>query len=83
MEEVGLLAERVAVLNRGRLAMSGTPREVFSRAGELREMGLDVPIPTAIMARLQAAGKPVRTGILSNTEAEEEIAKLLSAEAPK
>jgi len=78
MDEVGLLAERVAVLNRGRLAMIGAPREVFCRAAELREMGLDVPTPTAILARLRAAGKPVRTDILSNSEAEEEIAKLLS-----
>ncbi|MDD4237568.1 MAG: energy-coupling factor transporter ATPase [Desulfotomaculaceae bacterium] len=77
MEEVGLLAGRVAVLNRGRLSMVGTPREVFSRAEELREMGLDIPIPAAIMTRLQAAGKPVRTDILSNSEAEAEIAKIL------
>jgi len=81
MEEVGLLAERVAVLNRGRLAMIGAPREIFSRAEELRGMRLDVPVPTAIMDRLRAAGNPVRTGILSNTEAEEEIAKLLSGAA--
>jgi energy-coupling factor transport system ATP-binding protein len=78
MEEVGLLAERVAVLDRGRLTMTGTPREVFSRAEELREMGLDVPIPASIMSRLRAAGKPVKTGVLSNAEAEEEIANLLS-----
>lgn len=80
MEEVGLLAERVAVLNHGRLAMVGTPREVFSRVEELQELGLDVPIPAAIMTSLRAAGKPVRTDILSNAEAEEEIAKILSGE---
>lgn len=79
MEEAGRLAERVVVLNRGRLAMTGTPREVFSRVEELREIGLDVPIPAAIMARLRSAGKPVRTGVLSISEAEEEIAKLLSS----
>ncbi|MGI6492793.1 MAG: energy-coupling factor transporter ATPase [Pelotomaculum sp.] len=77
MEEVGLLAERVAVMDRGRLAMLGPVRDIFRRTGELRALGLDIPIPAAVMERLAAAGLPVRTDVLSNAEAEAEIARLL------
>ena len=71
MEEVGARAERVAVLNKGRLALQGTPREVFNRAEELLALGLDLPAPTALMRKLREAG------ILTSTEAEEEIAKAM------
>ncbi len=78
MEDVARLAGRVAVLHRGRLLMEGSPREVFSRAGELRAAGLDVPAPAALMHMLRSAGRKVRTDVLTNAEAEEEIARLLS-----
>ncbi len=77
MEEVGARAERVAVLNKGRLALQGTPREVFNRAEELLALGLDLPAPTALMRKLREAGLPVRADILTSTEAEEEIAKAM------
>ncbi len=78
MEEAALKADRMAVLDKGRLVMEGSPREVFNRAGELRALGLDVPAPAQLMHKLRAAGKQVRTDILTNEEAVEEIAKLLS-----
>jgi len=77
MEDVARLAGRVAVLHRGRLLMEGSPREVFSRAGELRAAGLEVPAPAALMHMLRSAGRKVRTDVLTNAEAEEEIARLL------
>ena len=77
MEEVALMAERVAVLNRGRLVMEGKPREIFSRAAELFAIGLDLPAPTHLMHQLRLLGKPVRTDVLTAAEAEEEIAGLL------
>lgn len=43
MDDVASLAERVIVMNHGRVAMDGAPREVFSRGAELRAIGLDVP----------------------------------------
>jgi energy-coupling factor transport system ATP-binding protein len=43
MDDVVRLARRVVVLERGRVVMDGTPREVFSQADRLGEMGLDVP----------------------------------------
>ena len=43
MDDVARMATKVAVLDKGRLAMHGTPREVFARGDELAKMGLDVP----------------------------------------
>lgn len=76
MEEVALMAERVAVLNRGRLVMEGKPREIFSRAAELTAIGLDLPAPARLIRQLRLLGKPVRTDVLT-AAAEEEIAGLL------
>ncbi len=81
MEEVAARAQRVAVLHEGRLALQGTPREIFKRAGELRAMGLDIPVPAELMRQLRGAGIPVRAGVLTNNEAEEEIARVIGGEA--
>lgn len=77
MEEVALMAEQVAVLDRGRLVMEGSPREIFNRAAELTALGLDVPAPARLMHKLRSLGKPVRTDVLTAAEAEDEIAGLL------
>jgi len=80
MEEVAARAERIAVLHKGRLTLQGKPREVFNRAEELRAMGLDIPVAAALMRQLREAGVPVRTDVLTNKEAEEEIARVISGE---
>ena len=43
MEYAAQMAERIVVMDQGRILMDGTPREVFARADELMEAGLDVP----------------------------------------
>ena len=43
MDDAASLAASVAVLDRGRVALSGSPAEVFSRSGELRRLGLGLP----------------------------------------
>ena len=55
MDEAAL-ADRVVILNDGKLIMDGTPEEVFSRQGELLELGLDVPQSTAFANKLKEAG---------------------------
>ena len=45
-------AERVIVMQRGRIVMDAAPRQVFARADELRALDLDVPLPVALAARL-------------------------------
>ena len=60
MSDVARLAGRLLVMNNASLAMDGTPAEVFARAQELVEMGLDIPEVTKVFLRMQAMGLPVR-----------------------
>lgn len=59
MEDVARLATRIAVMNRGELAMVGAPHEVFARGQELAEMGLDVPAAVHLANALRARGMDV------------------------
>ncbi|MEG1404904.1 MAG: energy-coupling factor transporter ATPase, partial [Oscillospiraceae bacterium] len=59
MEDVARIADRLIVFDGGHIAMDGTPKAVFSRADELRAIGLDVPAVTEIAARLLELGIPV------------------------
>lgn len=49
MEDMAAFADRVAVLKKGRIALLGTPREIFAQGGALRDMHLDVPAITRLM----------------------------------
>lgn len=59
MDDVAAMADRLLVLNRGSIALSGTPAEVFSHAERLREIGLSVPQVTSLFLRLRELGLPV------------------------
>ena len=59
MSDVARLTDRLLVMNGSRLAMDGTPGQVFSRAEELLEMGLDIPEVTRVFLGLKAKGLPV------------------------
>lgn len=63
MDDVAVLADRVMVMDEGRLAMFGTPKEVYSRGDELLRMGLDLPAMTRIMHDLAGRGLPVKEGL--------------------
>ena len=63
MDDVASLAERVIVMNHGREAMDGTPREVFSRGAELRAIGLDVPQAVLLADKLRERGFDVPQGV--------------------
>lgn len=56
MDDVAMLAERVYVLNEGQVVMEGTTRRVFSRAAQLRALGLDVPPAVSVMTALHERG---------------------------
>ena len=56
MDDVARLAGRLVVFHDGRLAMDGTPAEVFDRAAELKGMGLTVPAATEISLALRSHG---------------------------
>ena len=63
MDDVAALAERVIVMNHGKVAMDGTPREIFSRGEELRAIGLDVPQAVELAQKLREKGFDVPDGI--------------------
>ena len=59
MEDVARLTDRLLVMNGSKLAMDGTPAEVFTRAEELVEMGLSIPQVTQVFLHLRKMGVPV------------------------
>ncbi|MBE6947061.1 MAG: energy-coupling factor transporter ATPase [Ruminococcaceae bacterium] len=61
MNDVARLTDRLIVMNGAHLVMDGTPQEVFSRAQELLEMGLDIPEVTQVFLNLQRMGLDVPT----------------------
>ncbi len=59
MNDVARLTERLLVLCGSKIAMDGPPEEVFTRADELLEMGLDIPDITRVFLRLKQMGLPL------------------------
>lgn len=59
MNDVARLADRLLVMHEASLVMDGTPDQVFRRAQELLEMGLDIPEITKLFLKLQQMGLPV------------------------
>ena len=74
MDDVASLAGRVIVMNHGRVAMDGTPREVFARGEELRAIGLDVPQAVELAARLRERGLDIPQGVYQMEELRAAIA---------
>ena len=59
MNDVARLTDRLIVMNKAHLAMDGTPEQVFTRAEELLEMGLDIPELTQVFLQLRQLGLDV------------------------
>ncbi|WWR16601.1 energy-coupling factor transporter ATPase [Lachnospiraceae bacterium JLR.KK008] len=72
MEEV-IHADRVIVMDKGRVVMQGTPREIFSQVEKLKSLRLDVPQVTMLAHELQQKGVPLPDGILSVQELAEAL----------
>ena len=75
MNDMARLADRLLVMNGGRLVMDGTPDEVFRDAASLVDMGLDVPEVTRVFLRLRELGLPVRP-VYSMEQAVAELKRL-------
>jgi energy-coupling factor transport system ATP-binding protein len=78
MDDAAQLTRRLIVLNKGRLAMDGSVREVFARAEELRGMGLGVPAITELVQRLRRRGLSVRVDAVTQDEAQRTIKEALA-----
>lgn len=72
MEEV-IYADKVYVMDKGKVTMHGTPKEVFSKVEELKELRLDVPQVTLLAHELRKDGFPIPQGILTKEEFREAI----------
>jgi energy-coupling factor transport system ATP-binding protein len=75
MEEAAK-AQRVLVMNHGGIEMDGTPREIFSRVEEIRDLRLDVPPMTKLAHMLNARGVPAAPDVLTVEEMAREVKRL-------
>ena len=71
-----VLADKVFVMDKGKIVMEGTPREIFSNVEKLKEVRLDVPDVTEMAYLLSKAGLPIRKGILTREELVTELCRL-------
>jgi energy-coupling factor transport system ATP-binding protein len=76
MEEV-IYADKVYVMDKGKITMEGTPREVFSQVDRLKELRLDVPQVTLLAHELRLEGFPIPEGILTKEEFREALDKCI------
>lgn len=67
MEEI-INADKVFVMDKGKIAMQGTPKEIFSHVEQLKELRLDVPQVTLLAHELQKKGLEIPDGILTTEE---------------
>ena len=67
MEEI-IHADHVYVMDQGKIAMEGTPKEIFSQVDKLQELRLDVPKVTLLAHELRKRGLKLPDGILSTGE---------------
>ena len=74
MEDVAEYADRVIVMNQGTVDFDGKTAEVFQREEYLQELGLDIPVVTHVMKRLQEEGYQVNAGEYRMQRAVEELA---------
>lgn len=73
MNDIAALSDKVLVMEKGQVAMMGTPREVFSRGPELKEMGLALPPAAEFMNRMREKGCPTEASVLTKEEALEAL----------
>ena len=73
-----VLADRVAVMDDGKIAMLGAPREVFAHVDEIRALGLDVPEMMRLAAELRRKGLKLGAETMTVEEMVEELCRLKS-----
>ena len=78
MADVAEMSDRIIVMDHGRIALEGTPREVFSHEAELAAMGLGVPPAREIMRKVKAAVPEISGDVLTSDEAAEILRDYIS-----
>lgn len=82
MEEV-IYADKVYVMDKGKVTLQGTPREVFSEVERLKELRLDVPQVTLLAYELAKEGVPMPKGVLTKQEFREALDQYIAERADK
>ncbi len=77
MEDVAKLVNRIIVMHKGQVAMTGTPKEIFAHPDALEKMGLAAPQVSYVFAQLKAKGYDVPTDIYTVEEAKDALLKLI------
>ena len=77
MEDIAKIADRVLVLNKSKVAMFGTVKEVYSQSEKLCEMGLNVPQITKIFTKLKSMGYDVSKSVFTVEQGVNEILRYL------
>ena len=78
MEDVGKLAEKIIVMNKGKVALMGKPSEIFKEVEVLEEIGLAVPQVTYLMRALKEKGFNVSDEVFTVEEGSKELLRVLS-----
>ena len=76
MEEA-VSADRVIVLDHGKIALDGTPREIFAQVDKMKSFGLTVPATVELMAKLKEKGLNTDLTALTTDEAVDCITRIL------
>lgn len=77
MEDIAKLANRLVVMYKGKVLLTGTPREVFKNIDTLESVGLAAPQVTYLMRRLNEKGFKINEDIITVEEARDEIIKVI------
>lgn len=80
MEDVASLAEKIIVMNKGRIYKYADVHEIFTKSEELAALGLEVPPVTSIFLKLKEKGLDVNTDIYTKEQAEKELLRYLKKE---
>ncbi len=81
MEDVAKICSKVFVMNKGKIAFSGSVDEVYSHGAELRAMGLNVPQVTEIFLRLRERGVDCSTSVYTVEQGVEELRRIMGEAA--
>lgn len=76
--EDAVTADHILVIDKGVLKMEGTPREIFSQADKVTEIGLDVPVPADLARRLRKKGMAVSEKCMTDEELGEALCPFVS-----
>lgn len=81
MDDVAKLADKIIVMEKGKIVLTGTPKEVYKNADYLEKIGLGLPPAMKLMRMLKQQEKNVDTEILTIEEAEQQILQLLRSKS--